>query len=63
MKLLIKDVKVKLLETGDKQGEIVLRTQYAEDVSKLAHLIDQTEIEVDFKNVVPKDRKEIQQPK
>ena len=51
MKLLIKDVKVKLLETGDKQGEIVLRTQYAEDVSKLAHLIDQTEIEVDFKDV------------
>ena len=51
MKLLIKDVKVKLLETGDKQGEIVLRTQYAEDVSKLAHLIDQTEIEVDFHDV------------
>lgn len=48
MRLLIKDVKVKLLDTGDKQGEIVLRTQYAKDVSKLAHLIDQTEIEVNF---------------
>lgn len=48
MKLLVKDVKIKTLQTGDKEGEIVLRTLYAKDIKQLAHLIDQLEVEVDF---------------
>ena len=46
--MMVKDLKIKTLETGDKQGEIVLRTLYATDVRKLAELIDEIEIDVDF---------------
>ena len=53
MKMQIKKVDVITLATGDKQGEIVLRTLYPEDVSKLAELLTQIEIDIDF--VVKKD--------
>ena len=44
----IKDVKVKTLETGDKQGEIVLRTLNPQDIPKLSELLNEIEIDIDF---------------
>lgn len=51
MKLLmmVKDINVKSLTSGDKSGRITLETLYPNDVSALALLADKMEIEIDFK--------------
>ena len=49
MKLLIKDINIKTLVSGDKTARIVLETLWPDDVKKLAQLSGEIEIEVDFK--------------
>jgi hypothetical protein len=48
MKLLIKDIAIKTLVSGDKSARITLETLYPEDVKNLADLADEMEIEVTF---------------
>ena len=46
--MLVKDINVKTLVSGDKSSRIVLETLRQEDIGKLAMLSDKIEIEVDF---------------
>ena len=46
--LLIKDINIKTLVSGDKQARITLETLYPDDVSTLASLSDKQEIGVTF---------------
>ena len=46
--MLIKDINVKSLVSGDKSARIVLETTQPEDVAKLARLADRMEIKVRF---------------
>ena len=46
--MLVKDINVKTLVSGDKSSRIVLETLHQEDIGKLAMLSDKREIEVDF---------------
>lgn len=45
---LVKNVSVKTLESGDKQGEIVLRTLEPGDVLPLSLLANQVEVKVTY---------------
>ena len=49
MKLLVKDIQIKTLVSGDKSARIILETLYARDIEQLAKLADVLEVEVDFK--------------
>lgn len=49
MRMLIKNLNIKSLVTGDKQARITLETLYPKDIPTLAMLSDITEIEVEFK--------------
>ena len=51
MKMQVKDIKIRTLISGDKEGEVILRTLYYQDVKKLGELLDEIEIEVDFSKV------------
>ena len=42
--MLIYDVQIRTLRTGDKQGRIVLETLYPGDVKELAKLADKMEV-------------------
>lgn len=46
--MLIKDINVKSLVSGDKSARIVLETTQESDVAKLARLADRMEIKVRF---------------
>ena len=46
--MLVKDINVKTLVSGDKSSRIVLETLHKQDVAKLAMLSDKREIEVEF---------------
>ena len=48
MKLLIKDINIKSLVSGDKSARITLETLDPRDIPKLAELSDKMEIEVEF---------------
>ena len=49
--MLIKDLNIRSLVSGDKQARIVLETLRPEDIPELAKLADKMEIEVSFDNV------------
>lgn len=49
MLLLIKDINIKTLVSGDKTARIVLETLVPSDVERLAKLAGEIEIEVEFK--------------
>ena len=49
MRLLIKDLNIKSLVSGDKSARITLETLFQQDIPELAKLADQMEIDVDFK--------------
>jgi hypothetical protein len=49
MLVLIKDITIKSLVSGDKAGRIVLETLYPEDIEILAQLASLTEVKVEFK--------------
>jgi hypothetical protein len=51
MRLLVKDLNIKTLNTGDKSARIVLETLYPDDIPTLALLSDKTEIEVVFVDI------------
>lgn len=53
--MLVKDINVKTLVSGDKSSRIVLETLRQEDISKLATLSDKIEVEVKF-NISNNDR-------
>lgn len=46
--LLVKDVAIKTLVSGDKSARIILESLRPEDVRKLASLADVLEVEVEF---------------
>ena len=48
--MLIKDVNIKTLVSGDKSFRIVLESLYAEDINELSTLANELEIEVTFDN-------------
>lgn len=48
MKMLIKDINIKTLVSGDKSGRITLETLDPEDTAVLAALHDKTEIDIQF---------------
>ena len=48
MRLLIKDINIKSLVSGDKSARITLETIYPKDISFLAALAEKTEVEVKF---------------
>lgn len=48
MKLLIKDINIKSLVTGDKSAQIKLETLYPEDIPQIAKLAEMMEVEVKF---------------
>lgn len=48
MKMLIKDINIKSLVSGDKSARITLETLYPQDIPILAMLADKMEIEVIF---------------
>ena len=48
MKLLIKDITIKTLVSGDKSARMTLETLYPEEIPIIAALSEQTEIEVSF---------------
>lgn len=47
--MLVKDLNIRSLVTGDKTARILLETIDPKDISLLAFLSDKTEIEVEFK--------------
>ena len=49
MKLLIKEINIKALVSGDKQARITLETLEPSDIPELAKLAEEMEIEVEFK--------------
>lgn len=46
--MLVKDVNVKTLVTGDKSCRIVLESLYPQDIKELSVLASETELEVEF---------------
>lgn len=46
MQMLVKDVKVRTLASGDKSGRLVLETLYPEDIKKVLELGNLTEIKL-----------------
>ena len=48
MRLLIKEISVKSLVSGDKQARITLETLDPRDIRELAELAEEMEIEVEF---------------
>lgn len=44
--MLVKDISIKSLVTGDKSAQLKLETLYPEDVNKLAQLADKQEVRV-----------------
>ena len=46
--MLVKDINVKTLVSGDKSSRIVLETLHQEDIPKLAMLSDKIEVKVEF---------------
>lgn len=49
MKLLVKDIKITTLQSGDKEGTIILKTTEPKQAVELALLSIYTELEVEFK--------------
>ena len=49
MKLLIKDINIKSLVSGDKSARITLETLVPRDIPALANMAEMMEIEVEFK--------------
>lgn len=49
MRVLVKEINIKSLVTGDKQARITLETLRPEDIAKIAKLAEEMEIEVEFK--------------
>lgn len=54
MLLLIKDIAIKLLVSGDKSARIVLETTRPEQITALKQLAELVEVDVDFK--IDKDK-------
>jgi hypothetical protein len=50
VKLLVKDIQIRTLVSGDKTARIVLETLEPEQVGELAKLSNTIEVEVEFKN-------------
>lgn len=50
MKLLIKEIKIRTLVSGDKQAQVLLETLYPSDIKKIASLSESQEIKVEFKD-------------
>ena len=48
MKLLVKEINIKALVTGDKQARITLETLFPKDIKELAKLAEEMEINVMF---------------
>ena len=48
MRLLVKEINIKALVSGDKQARITLETLDPRDIPKLAELAEEMEIEVEF---------------
>lgn len=48
MRLMVKDLKIRTLVSGDKEAEIVLRTLYPQDIKLLSALLDEIEVDVIF---------------
>lgn len=46
--MLVKDINVKTLVSGDKSSRIVLETLFEQDISLLKPLLDKKEVEVEF---------------
>ena len=49
MKLLIKEINIKSLISGDKQARILLETLDPRDIKEVAKLAEEMEIEVEFR--------------
>lgn len=52
MRMLLKDLNIKSLVTGDKSARVTLETIYPQDIEKLAGLATETEVDVEFKTEV-----------
>lgn len=49
--MLVKDINVKTLATGDKSGWLKLETLYPQDVEKIAALAGQIEVKIQISTV------------
>ena len=62
MKLLVKEINIKALVTGDKQARITLETIFPKDIPELAKLAEEMEIDVEFRIESYEEIKEIESP-
>lgn len=48
MIMLVKDLTIKLLVSGDKSGRVILETTTPDQVAMIAQLAEEIEVDVDF---------------